>query len=86
MASLSPPDRSATLLTEREVAGVLRVSGRTVRRWACTGTLHAIEIGGVRRYRAADIAALINPENDARPPGKATSVTTSAVQATDDEA
>ena len=45
----------------------LRVSDRTVRRWVANGTLAAIKIGGVRRYRAAHIEALIHPANDASP-------------------
>ena len=54
-------DRAHPLLTEREVAGVFRVSGRTVRRWAASGILPAIQIGGVRRYSASHIEALIDP-------------------------
>jgi len=54
-------DRTGPLLTECEVAGVFRVSGRTVRRWAASGILPAIQIGGVRRYSADRIAALIDP-------------------------
>ena len=47
------------VLTELEVARVLRVSGRTVRRWAAAGTLDAIKVGGVRRYRVDQVVALI---------------------------
>lgn len=61
MAALSPIDRTQVLLTEREVADALRVSPRTVRRWAAAGTLPAIEVGGVRRYRADFIRALLEP-------------------------
>ena len=61
MSTLSQTSRSCPLLTEREVAGVLRVSGRTVRRWATSGILPVIQIGGVRRYRADYIDALVDP-------------------------
>lgn len=67
MAASSHLDRTVPLLTEREVAGVLRVSGRTVRRWAANGVLPVIQIGGVRRYSADYIEALIaTPESEAR--------------------
>ena len=49
------------LLTEREVADVFRVTPRTIRRWAAGGTLDAIRVHGTTRYRADDVAALIDP-------------------------
>ena len=57
------------LMTGPEAADVLRVSRRTVRRWAATGTLTAIQIGGVKRYRASDIDALIDPSTSEAPAG-----------------
>ena len=61
--------RSHQLLTEAEVAEELRVSGRTVRRWATAGILPAIQIGGLRRYPASDIAAIIDPSTSEAPAG-----------------
>jgi len=42
----------------------LRVTDRTIRTWAANGILRVVRIGGVRRYRASDIAALIGPSTD----------------------
>ncbi len=57
-----------TLLIEREVADAFRVSGRTIRRWAASGILPSIVIGGIRRYPAEDIDAIIAPSPHA--PGR----------------
>jgi excisionase family DNA binding protein len=59
--------RGRTLLTEQEVADVFRVTSRTVRRWATAGTLEAIRVGGVTRYRADAVTALVGPINDQEP-------------------
>jgi len=60
--ALSPLDRR--LLTEREVADIFTVSPRTVRRWATAGELTAIRIGGVTRYREAEVLNVIGPTNE----------------------
>ncbi len=62
-------DQQAVLLTEGEVARVLRVSGRTVRRWAAVGVIPAVQIGGVRRFRVRDIDALIDSSKCEAPAG-----------------
>lgn len=48
------------LLTTEEVARRLRVSRSTVSRWASDGELRVVRIGGVLRFHAADIEALIH--------------------------
>ena len=63
------PEGTAVVLTESEVARVLRVSDRTVRRWVARGTIDAIKVGGVRRYRLRDVAALIDPSTSEAPAG-----------------
>jgi hypothetical protein len=68
MAEMFPPESAAAalepLLTEIETAAALRVTDRTIRTWAANGILHVVRIGGVKRYRASDIAALIGPSTD----------------------
>jgi excisionase family DNA binding protein len=73
--AVSPSDRMP-LLTQGEVGEVLRVTRRTIRRWDAKGILRPIRVGGVTRYRADEITALIDPSNDASPPGLASPVTT----------
>jgi excisionase family DNA binding protein len=52
------PDQ--TLLTTGEVATRYRVGQTTVRRWADSGQLASFKTpGGRRRFRAADVEALI---------------------------
>jgi excisionase family DNA binding protein len=58
---VSSTDQTERLLTEREVADVFRVTARTIRRWAAMGTLDAVRLHGVTRYRARDVTALIEP-------------------------
>lgn len=50
------------LLTIKEVATLLRVSGLTVKRWGKTGKLEAIRINtrGDRRYKKAVVLAAMN--------------------------
>ena len=70
-SALSPLDRR--LLTEREVAALFAVTTRTVRRWATAGDLHPVRIGGVTRYREAEVLSVIDPENEeGRPAGNGT--------------
>jgi excisionase family DNA binding protein len=54
-----PPEPEA-LLTPAEVAALFRVDPKTVTRWAKAGKLSAIRtLGGHRRYRAAEVQALL---------------------------
>jgi excisionase family DNA binding protein len=63
-------DRSLpALLTTSEVAELLRVSPRTVDRWAIEGRLPRVQIARAVRYRADDIAALIDPTTNGAPAG-----------------
>jgi DNA-binding transcriptional MerR regulator len=41
------------------VAALFEVSPRTVRRWAKRGHLHRVTLGGVTRYRRAEIEQLV---------------------------
>lgn len=51
------------LLTAPQVAEALQVSDETVRRWAADGRLPSIVLpSGKRRYRRADIDAILSPE------------------------
>lgn len=49
------------LLTRKEVGRIIKVSATTVRRWDKAGLLPlpAFELGGVRRWRRADIDAWV---------------------------
>ena len=56
-ANLSNPEE---LLTPSEVAALFRVDPKTVTRWAKAGKLTSIRtLGGHRRYRAAEVRALL---------------------------
>jgi excisionase family DNA binding protein len=58
----------AALLTTDEVAAILKVNRRTVVRWTADGRLHRVELGArTVRYRAEDVAALIDPTNSDAP-------------------
>lgn len=46
-------------LTPREVAEVLRVDVSTVHRWAKTGAIESVRIGGTVRILRATLAALL---------------------------
>lgn len=53
------------LLTPAEVAARFRVDPKTVTRWAKAGKLSSIRtLGGHRRYRAAEIEALLSGPAD----------------------
>jgi excisionase family DNA binding protein len=53
------PDTEA-LLTPAEVAAMFRVDPKTVTRWAKAGKLTSIRtLGGHRRYREAEVNALL---------------------------
>ena len=60
-AAAAPAAPSAqTLLTPSEVAALFRVDPKTVTRWAKAGKLTSIRtLGGHRRYRAAEVMALL---------------------------
>lgn len=65
IAEVSPALRIAQLLTPAEVADVLRVSARTVRRYGDEGRLHRVRVGGrLARYTAASVEALIANNSD----------------------
>ncbi len=52
---------SETLLTPAEVAALFRVDPKTVTRWAKAGKLSSIRtLGGHRRYREAEVRALLS--------------------------
>jgi len=52
---------SEALLTPAEVATLFRVDPKTVTRWAKAGKLSSIRtLGGHRRYRAAEVHALLD--------------------------
>ena len=56
----TPMPATETLLTPGEVAGMFRVDPKTVTRWARDGKLTSIRtLGGHRRYREAEVRALL---------------------------
>ena len=61
------------MLTPAEVAALFRVDPKTVTRWAKAGKLSAIRtLGGHRRYRAAEVQALLDGlQGDDAPPASA---------------
>jgi len=62
MSAVAPePDQ---LLTPSEVATLFRVDPKTVTRWAKAGKLSSVRtLGGHRRYRAAEVYALLATQN-----------------------
>ena len=55
------PDQSLRLLTQRQVADMLRVTPRTVERWRETGAGPTFfRVGGLCRYRPEDLAAWLD--------------------------
>jgi len=53
-------DDTSGLMTPAEVAALFGVNPKTVREWAKTGRLSSIKTpGGHRRYRAAEVYALL---------------------------
>jgi hypothetical protein len=62
--------QSAEFLTEREVAGTLRVSQRTLQWWRTNGAGPAfLKLEGVVRYRSSDLEAFITAGRSAPEPG-----------------
>lgn len=63
---VSSPDR--TLLTADEVAAILRVTPRTVRRWTRAGLIEPIRLGGrLVRYTPAAVDRLISHKTSEAP-------------------
>jgi excisionase family DNA binding protein len=57
---MSTPVQAEELLTPAEVAAMWRVDTKTVNRWAKAGKLTSIRTpGGHRRYRRAEVEALL---------------------------
>lgn len=50
------------LLTAEQVAKWLQVTTRTIRRMVASGTLRPVKIGGIVRFRKADIDGMIAPD------------------------
>ncbi len=73
------------LLRPEEVAAVLQVTPRTVRRWGAAGRLERVRLGDrLTRYTTASVAALIDPSTRTGHAGNVTG-SKSAVQATGDD-
>jgi excisionase family DNA binding protein len=67
MTTYNPAPEAESLLTPAEVALMFRVDPKTVTRWAKAGKLTWIKtLGGHRRYREAEVRALLI--GDAGPP------------------
>lgn len=59
-ATVAAPPAAQALLTPSEVAALFRVDPKTVTRWAKAGKLTSIRtLGGHRRYRSAEVMALL---------------------------
>jgi excisionase family DNA binding protein len=57
-STIAAPEK--LLLTDREVAELVGVTGKTIRNWADAGTFPAgIKMGRLRRWRRADVLAWI---------------------------
>jgi excisionase family DNA binding protein len=68
-SSLSSHQRT-TLLTPSEVAELLRVTPRTVRRWAAEGHLERVRPGGrLSRYTLESVEAFLHPTTNEAPGG-----------------
>jgi excisionase family DNA binding protein len=64
-----PGSGAPGLLTPGEVADLLRVTSKTITKWAAAGKLTAIRTaGGHHRYRASEIQALLQPPARQVPP------------------
>ena len=54
--------RIPELLRPDQVARMLQVTPRTIRRWGAAGVLERVRLGDrLTRYRAEDVAALVDP-------------------------
>ncbi len=66
---MSPFVRMPSLLTPQEVAELLRVTPRTVNRYAADGRLRRVKIGQrLSRYRREDVLVLIDPSSTSNAP------------------
>ena len=64
-----PPFQADSLLTPAEVAARFRVDPKTVTRWADAGRIASVKtLGGHRRYREAEVAALLTGATTDRRP------------------
>lgn len=52
--------KAETLYTRKEIIEILKVNASTLWRWAKSGYLVPISIGGKRVYRSSDIDAILN--------------------------
>lgn len=70
MRPTDKPESGEALLTPAEVAALFRVDPKTVTRWAVAGKLTSLRtLGGHRRYRAAEVLALLeDAQRDNVPP------------------
>lgn len=61
-------DAQGAMLVSAEVMQRLKISRRTLERWVADGRLPAVKVGGfgARRYREADVEALLRGVQPAR--------------------
>jgi len=52
-------DHSTSILTPQEVRGLLRISRTTLWRWVAERGLPSIRVGGLLRFRRADVEAFL---------------------------
>jgi excisionase family DNA binding protein len=70
MDSTGPVSDIGRMLTADEVADLLSVSTRTVRRLASEGVITRVRVGHrTARYTPRSVLALVDPENDESPDG-----------------
>jgi excisionase family DNA binding protein len=50
-------------LRAAEIADIVGVSVRTVRRWMSGGILRSVKVGGARLVAEADLLQLLHPQN-----------------------
>ncbi|MGH3935236.1 MAG: BldC family transcriptional regulator [Pseudonocardiaceae bacterium] len=71
---MSQPAATERLLTPGEVAALFRVDPKTVTRWASAGRIGSIRTpGGHRRFREAEVRALLASLTTPAPPDRADS-------------
>ena len=64
MHTTEPPNGGEHLKSS-EVIALAAISRRTLERWVADGTLPAVKVGGTRRYKRADVEALLRGERAA---------------------
>ena len=68
VGALVEQDNNEELLTPSEVGKLFRVDPKTVTRWGKSGKLSSIRtLGGHRRYRASEVRALLEGQQDPQP-------------------